>query len=39
MDGFRALAEISDGEPRLISRRGNTYRRLVQDPQPALFAV
>jgi ATP-dependent DNA ligase len=25
MDGFRALAEISDGQVRLISRRGNTY--------------
>lgn len=26
MDGFRALAEISDGQARLISRRGNTYK-------------
>ena len=26
MDGFRALAEISDGLVRLISRRGNTYK-------------
>jgi bifunctional non-homologous end joining protein LigD len=26
MDGFRALAEISDGQVRLISRRGNTYK-------------
>jgi bifunctional non-homologous end joining protein LigD len=28
MDGFRALAEISDGQVRLISRRGNTYKSL-----------
>jgi bifunctional non-homologous end joining protein LigD len=26
MDGFRALAEISDGQVRLMSRRGNTYK-------------
>jgi bifunctional non-homologous end joining protein LigD len=26
MDGFRALAEISDGQVRLISRRGNMYK-------------
>jgi bifunctional non-homologous end joining protein LigD len=26
MDGFRALAELSDGQVRLISRRWNTYK-------------
>ncbi len=26
MDGFRELAEISDGQVRLVSRRGNTYK-------------
>jgi bifunctional non-homologous end joining protein LigD len=26
MDGFRALAEISDGQVGLVSRRGNTYK-------------
>jgi bifunctional non-homologous end joining protein LigD len=26
MDGFRALAEISGGHVRMISRRGNTYK-------------
>lgn len=35
-DGFRALADIRDGQTRLISRRGNVYR--LFDPLRAALA-
>src|SRR5436309_3333391 len=30
MDGFRALACVDDGETRLVSRKGNVYKRFVE---------
>jgi ATP-dependent DNA ligase len=30
MDGFRALAHVDEHETRLISRRGNLYRRFTE---------
>lgn len=30
MDGFRTLAHVDEHETRLISRRGNVYRRFIE---------
>ena len=30
VDGFRALAFVDEGETRLVSRKGNVYKRFVE---------
>src|SRR5579864_8496417 len=30
MDGFRALAHVGPDETRLVSRRGNVYKRFIE---------